>query len=732
MSKKQNIEFEFLLASFTFDIAIENDELAKDIEIDLYDGGPLDLPGYDHFVYVDLATMTTQSKDGHLPILWEHNPEAAVGIGLAVITKDGIRVVEGNLSLPGEHRDRIVKASQAGMKFEASLGAKMTQPAQYVAQGSSVRINGRDVSGPAFIASGTVLREASIVVMGRATSGSRSYIAASAGNTMNDFEKYVADVLGLDMSSMSEEAVDSLRATYEAAQSNVAAGDMDDDEVEAGGMKEETVQASATADPIAAQRKAMIAENKRLSRINSINASYSSVPDEKRESLLEQAIEGSLTADKFELELMRAQRDTPIATGVATVGGRHGFRNELAIEAAFLASHGMTNDKIAASMSADYSDSEVERAIDQATHREMRGMKLSKLCHAVFDSAGVTRPGSSYSADWFVQAKEISASGSTISLPRALGAGLERIAADAYAAQRDPILMACGEVDTNDLRPSEIIRATMSGGEVPDNPVGKELPQVAITEEVTSVKPRRKGERIVIDESVIINDDLNAVVDTTRRWSTKFATTLAADVSRLLGAAPTVSGSGTDSTFFASQKRKFMMPNYYDVSTTGPDDTTVEIAGRLFDEQTDSSGTPVGLGANYLLCSPTHGQSARRVYRSEKIVLSRSGSTDTETAIGDVNVHHDMYEPIVSRFVGKSAYHPSATTNPESIWYLLHKSTPSLSPVVIGYLSADNRGGRLPRIEEVASETMVAMTFKIWLYFRAVLHDRRLIVKMIG
>lgn len=126
-----------------------------------YSGGPLNVAGFPHPIYVDLRGLRIVRQDN--AVLRSHKQEWAVGhTSLVAIAGNTLRF-EGVVSCTGPHVDEVV--GRVGFPWQPSIGTTI-EANEKVEAGESASVNGRSVTGPAYIARKTTLREISFVEVG--------------------------------------------------------------------------------------------------------------------------------------------------------------------------------------------------------------------------------------------------------------------------------------------------------------------------------------------------------------------------------------------------------------------------------------------------------------------------------------------------------------------------------------------------------------------------------------
>jgi hypothetical protein len=248
------------------------------VDVVAYNGGPLVVAGYDAPVYLDLDGVSGMGKQ--LPLLRDHDKSRIVG---TVTPKRIGNTIEatGKLVGSGDDRKQVEELAADGYAWQASVGARPSKMDRIKA-GVKAAVNGATITGPAYIARQSRLAETSIVTIGA------------------DADTHVG----------------------------IAATDPDDDEGGEGQQKPARSQRLAAIVAEQARREAIeasgIAEIEAGGNIATI------------ETMMQSAIENGVSAQTFELQLLRQQRRPQ---GRISSGGRaelHGRDLEQAVEASLM------------------------------------------------------------------------------------------------------------------------------------------------------------------------------------------------------------------------------------------------------------------------------------------------------------------------------------------------------------------------------------------------------------
>jgi phage head maturation protease len=141
-----------------------------------YTGAPMRPDGWHHPIVIDLDGLKIPSQ--HRPVLRQHDHEQVVGHTTSVrVTREGIPV-EGVFSGEPHHVAKVTHPADNGFEWQMSIGANPIRTTE-LAEGETITVNGREVTGPMTIARETELGELSFVPLG-ADGGTSARISAGA------------------------------------------------------------------------------------------------------------------------------------------------------------------------------------------------------------------------------------------------------------------------------------------------------------------------------------------------------------------------------------------------------------------------------------------------------------------------------------------------------------------------------------------------------------------------
>lgn len=122
-----------------------------------YTGGAMQLTGWRYPVVVDLSGLRVTKKSR--PILKDHNAGLIVGHTEEINVGDNTLEVSGVVSGAGAVAQEIIATSENGFPWQASIGATADKVV-FVTEGRTASANGREFTGPVYIARKSTLGEA--------------------------------------------------------------------------------------------------------------------------------------------------------------------------------------------------------------------------------------------------------------------------------------------------------------------------------------------------------------------------------------------------------------------------------------------------------------------------------------------------------------------------------------------------------------------------------------------
>jgi len=155
-------------------------------EMTAYNGGLMKVAGWYLPVVVNLAGLTVATQNR--PIRFNHNASISIGHTTEINVSGGKITAKGIISGTGQTAREIVGNAKNGFPYQASIGAKVGKVSELKA-GEKSTINGKQITGPAFIAESASLGEISIVDLGADDTTSTKIAANAKQQTAPDKEQ---------------------------------------------------------------------------------------------------------------------------------------------------------------------------------------------------------------------------------------------------------------------------------------------------------------------------------------------------------------------------------------------------------------------------------------------------------------------------------------------------------------------------------------------------------------
>jgi phage major head subunit gpT-like protein len=419
-----------------------------------YTGGAMKV-GWGLPVVVDLAGM--KQRNSTQPIFLNHDPSKVIGHADVVQVSAQRVKVSGTISGTGPDAQEVVANAKNGFPYQASIGADVTRM-EYVDDGETVNVNGKNWDGPIYIARATDHFETSFVPLGADSATSAKIVAR--------FQ---------EMTTMEPTII----APVVTATATVATP-------------------VAAPDPIAELRASMAAEMARASRITTIvggsAVSVDGVP------LAAHAVSNGWTPDATELYLLKASRPqtgTPIT-------GRRQLPIGRVIEAALCQSGTLNGyEKL-------YKEEEL-----QAAHTAYKGrLGLQEAIMEAAHEGGYA--GHSPSAIRSDLAGVLKAAFSTASLPGILSNVANKFLLQGFMAVENVWQKIASKRTVQDFKQATSYR--LSGGmEYEEVGPSGEIKHGTVGETQYTNQAKTYGKMLTLTRQMIINDDLGALTQVPQR-----------------------------------------------------------------------------------------------------------------------------------------------------------------------------------------------------------------------
>lgn len=622
-----------------------------------YTGGPMRLAGWQHPVVVDLAGLKASRKNR--PILKDHDRRSIVG------HTDDIRIgeqrleVDGVISGVGASAQEIIATSENGFPWQASLGASADRVV-FIAEGKTATANGRELSGPLFIARKATLGEVSFVALGADDDTEARLQAGSDTDGDGATDDSLVDSLADDGSLNDDESDCTIDASL-----NPLPGP---------GTMTSTSRSSATSQtpsPIADLRAELAAETRRVHAIRRMCA------EGNHHEIEAEAIEHGWDLNRTELAILRASRPAP-----PTVRSTGPVVDPVSVlEAAACLSAQIPE----ASLTSNYSDRVLAAA---------RSMRLIGLKELVAECARIE--GLDVPRVFGDGAATIRAGFSTMSLPGILENVMNKTLLAAYESTPVAAYDLCSVGTVSDFKEISRYRLLGTGGFERVAPDG-EIKHGKLSEQKYTNKVETYGQMLTLTREDIINDDLNAFMDIPRQMGRSGAELIDHLFFTLL--------LGNPDNFFSAGNN-----NYLSGADTAFGVDSLSAAKTTFRKQKAGPGAagkdqrPINIRPELLVVPVELETDAELLMGSAQLMMDGAG---TKTKIPVDNPHRNKYRVISTPHLSDTFYAGASA----KAWYLF--ANPNvLAAFEIVFLN----GRRTPVIERIETPpNKLGMGFRSYL-----------------
>jgi len=667
-------------------------------------GEPMKLDGFFDKVIIDLEGFTSAQ---HIAVLKDHNVE--VGHTTKIITdlhKHKI-IAEGLLSIPNEESKQIAIGSKNGFPWQASVGADIKR-GSFLEAGETTIVNGKEHKGPLIIAHETIGKELTITKLGADSNTTVTVAATKKGiNNMTPFETWVqatiCEPMGMKLEDLSDEQKGKAQVRFEAQKTTTVT------------KKDDLTSSSitSTSDPnldrIKAQNELEAANMERIDRITEIAASYAGV--EMNETYIKEglklkgktvaaikgaAIRDKWTADKFELECTRAEREDIGSFAIHSSTKPSFEESEFpAISCAIARNAGMVaSTSIITSgcqnLSAEnqtYKKVGYEHSYKEETLEASEKYQDYSLC-MLLDQANVQANGVRYSGrlgtDGFIQhtrasMHQLRAAGNTT------WSGLtifDDVANKLLWAAYDSIPNTWQEWVTqksvSDFKVSKIYRMHIDGGYKVVAP-GGQLKHGTLSNDTYTHSADTYGKIIGLDRRDLINDDLGAL--------NQIMSSLGIEGARFLEELFYVHLLTVLATLFPTNGS---LGNYQEGAATTLDVDGLTTAEQLFMDQTQDDA-PIGVMSDIVLVGTALSVLAAELFQNVTLQVSQTTGGSSKKR-PDQNPHVGKWRPVTSPYLNNTGVKQripdiagDAIPNQSDVqWLLLPRPNASQGSIIIG------------------------------------------------
>ena len=328
------------------------------------------------------------------------------------------------------------------------------------------------------------------------------------------------------------------------------------------------------------------------------------------EDIMAQAVKEGWTAEKAELECLRAEKadalknERPSAPSIIDLNAA-APKDAKTVAAAACMGAAMGDEVLAKQF----------KGVDLDAAHDLGVNRLSD----VFAAFGITyRPGDNAS-----MTKAIKAAFSTVDIPNVLSNVAHKFVLAGFGAVGEDWRKVSRAVPVTDFKAVKGVRLVM-GGVLKPLSKGGELQHVSLSDESRDLAAATKGSIVGITREDLINDDLGVLSMIPERFGQMAGRTINKDV---FGAISRTAGD-------------------YGANTSGALNVeNLATAYQLALGITDSNGDYLGAMPNVILASPSNYLSALNIYQSEQV-------TGTSSEKGKNNVMRGLLAPITSQFLG--------------------------------------------------------------------------------
>lgn len=702
-----------------------------------YTGQPMTPEGWYTPVVIDLAGVRSRQNR---PVLRQHDHEQIVGHTNEVkVGPEGIDVA-GVFSGQAEHVAKVVEPASNGFAWQLSVGADPIRT-EYLEAGEETEVNGRTVVGPMVISRETEIGEVSFVPLGADGDTSAQVNASNRREKSPMFRAMLkaarasnpvlaAKYSDEDIDKMSEgEAKAALKDCMSADDDPPAKADDDkddgvdaDDEPDAESSKSSrgskakssksgkgigVVVEKAVEKALKAAQRATAAELERQDAIRQVAARYPDVTHIElagsKVHLQSHAIKAGWTAEKVELEALKASRPGPAVGGPLVYVTNKPELNEQVIECAILHAsrhafrledNGFYEERTPdgkgtirrvplhlqretqADLAARYPDQ-----VQQAAHTAFKGrIGLQQVFQLGFgrgardldlrSESGIR----SMMARWDFQEKQaIMAEGaSNLSISNILANVLNKFALQGYLFVEQAWRQIAAVRPVNDFKPTKSINLLGDVMFKQIGPVG-ELQNASFGDQAFANQAAPYGRIGTIPWTHIVNDDLSILQTVPTKigqgaglaLNDLFWTVVAAMIAGSAKAddgANFFNATGAGSAFHTTTPPGGQVAGRANKMTgagSALSATSLQTAKALFDNQIDPNGNPLGFDGvkPVILFGPSNWQTATALLQAAAIVYGGAAAALAPNA----NVWQGMLEPCMSRYVENAKYVNSAT-----------------------------------------------------------------------
>lgn len=567
-----------------------------------------------------------------IPLMYNHINDPEYRLGEITVTKtETALLVSGGIDPDSEKGAAIIAAGKK-CQWQLSHGADILE-AVSIPEEEERRINGRLMKGPLTLIKRAILREVSVVAIGADADTSLRIAAGFDSHTTLD-HKHPHEG-GKTMPEKSRENLADVKAVKP-------------------DVKPETVKAEEPVlDVKAAAEAAVKAERERVA---GVRAALKDCP-----AMIDKAISAGWSVDycsDLAANVKAAMAGLPQATANIMVKDQPQADSSV-LEAALELRAGIDEKTILAAHG--------EKVIEQADR--MRGLSLKEALIASCRMKGINVPVT-------LDQDTIRAGFSTTDLPGILSNVAHKAMLKEFASYPVIATKLCSTGDLADYK--EAYRLRMSDvGDLESVPVGGEVTQSTLKEEMATNKAERYAKAFWLDEALIINDDLGMFLKIPRLFGARAARHIDKVFFRRLLANP---AQADGQNLFSAAHGNYLTGSTYALSLDA-----LKTMRTLFLQQVDADGEPISIAPRFLLVPSSLEAAAQEIVQSA-VLIAGSGSVRGATNI----VAKWGLEVIGSPYLENTKYPGNSSTG----WYMFGDPA-QVDTFEIGFL----KGQRTPTVE---------------------------------
>lgn len=610
----------------------------------IYTGGPLRIAGYDLPVIVDLAGLQTGNV-----LVANLDHDSTKRVGNFEVTNDGQQLIaNGTATAATAARDEVVNSARDGYRWQSSVEVEPVK-LETLKRGDAAQVNGRTVSGPAYITRQGILKGFAFVTHG-ADDNTTVAIAAQTRARKMELDKF-KDFMEVTFPSVNMELITAgeLACFHANYHGRHTADDADLTAVQP------MIAAAAPRDPVAA-------EQRRLRQIDAALAGDWGEQSDKVQEIKAQAVSGELSVDELLDELRPIRRELtmntiPKAHTVST--GRRDDVSGRVIEAAMFNAVGLPDAE------KHYSDQELQLAHDK--FRSGIGLQQFLILAATVNGyrpspgARITQGNLREVLQYAFPPIHAGQGFSTLSVSGLLSNIANKSLLTGWMEGDMTWRMIAQVKPATDFKEHTSYRM-LDDMEYEEVGAGGEIKHGTASDESYTRQIATYAKMAAITRTQIINDDLGAFDDMRNRIGrgalTKF--------NKVFWAAFL-----NNSTFFSSGNSNVSTGS--PASVLGTDGVGLQAAVLAFRKLQSADNKSIDGEPTTLLVPPELEFNARRLFQSTNIVAT--GDTDAEAV--NANVYGGLYKPLIQRRLSDATFTGYSTT----AWYLLRD--PRIAAVVV-------------------------------------------------